>query len=537
VLEDNHYLPIEAIPEPRSELALPLAMGKTLLGVLDIQSDQVKAFRLDDVPVLQSLADQVAIAIQNASLYEAEKSRRQLTEALYQAGQAISSSLEPEEVLDLILEHLTYIVPYDRAVVALQRRDELEVVAARGFPVEMQAPVLRGLIKEDEFFQHISQTQQPWSIPDLSERQDWPQIEGVAPARSWLGVPLIRFGLVIGMLSLTRESPEPYRDDEIALATTFAGQAAIALENARLYHKIFLFIQELENMVRERTEAVQAAYTQLEHLDRTKSDFINVTAHELRTPLTLLRGYSQMLLKDGAIQENPHHFELISGIHAGALRLQEVVTSMLDIVKIDSRALKLYPEPVSIPSVIQLVSEELTDALTERKQNLIIMEEMAKLPYIEADPDALRKVFYHLIINAIKYTPDGGKITISGRSIAVDDNFVWPGLELVVSDTGIGIDPEFHELIFTKFYQTGEIALHSSGRTKFKGGGPGLGLAIARGIVEAHRGKLWVESEEYNEETYPGSHFHIFLPLRQAKPFQNGDAVEQVTRPQPVSLN
>jgi len=537
VLEDHYYLPIEVIPETRSELALPLAMGKNLLGVLDIQSDQVRAFRLDDVPVLQSLADQVAIAIQNASLYEAERSRRQLTEALYQAGQAISSSLEPDEVLDLILEHLTDIVPYDRAIVVLQKRDELEVVAARGFPADMPVPVLRGLVKEDELFQHISQTQQPWAIPDLFERQDWPHIEGLARARSWLGVPLIRIGLVIGMLSLSRESPEPFRDDEIAVATTFAGQAAIALENARLYDKIFRFIQELEDMVRERTEAVQAAYSQLEHLDRTKSDFINVTAHELRTPLTLLRGYSQMLLKDRAIQENLQHLELISGIHSGALRLQEIVTSMLDIVKIDSRALKLYPEPVSVPSVIQLVAEELADVVAERKQTLIIVEEMTNLPYIEADPDALRKVFYHLIVNAIKYTPDGGTITISGRSVAPDDNFVWPGVELVVDDTGIGIDPEFHELIFTKFYQTGELALHSSGRTKFKGGGPGLGLAIARGIVEAHRGKLWVESEGYDEETYPGSRFHIFLPLRQAKDFQNGEAVEQATRPHPVSLN
>jgi signal transduction histidine kinase len=91
------------------------------------------------------------------------------------------------------------------------------------------------------------------------------------------------------------------------------------------------------------------------------------------------------------------------------------------------------------------------------------------------------------------------------------------GIQIVVSDTGIGIDPRFHELIFTKFYQTGQVSLHSSGKTKFKGGGPGLGLAIARGIVEAHGGKTWVESPRRDEEACPGSQFYVVLPLYQQK--------------------
>jgi signal transduction histidine kinase len=140
------------------------------------------------------------------------------------------------------------------------------------------------------------------------------------------------------------------------------------------------------------------------------------------------------------------------------------------------------------------------------------------LPAIEGDPIALPKVFYQLIVNAIKYTPDGGTITISGRNGNIDgEDSPTKGIDIIISDTGIGIDPEFHELIFTKFYQTGELALHSTGRTKFKGAGPGLGLAIARGIVEAHQGKLWVESPGHDENTCPGSRFHVLLPLRQSK--------------------
>jgi signal transduction histidine kinase len=115
-------------------------------------------------------------------------------------------------------------------------------------------------------------------------------------------------------------------------------------------------------------------------------------------------------------------------------------------------------------------------------------------------------------MNAIKYTPNGGAITASGRT--VEEPAGVQEVEVVVKDTGIGIDPKDHELIFEKFYQTGEIELHSSGKTSFKGGGPGLGLAIVRGIIEAHGGRIWVESPCHNEVTNPGSRFFVRLPVK-----------------------
>lgn len=516
VAEDNRFVPVDIIPNTKSELALPLAMGGTILGVLDIQSEKVRAFRLDDLPVWESLANQVASAIQNASLYQREKSRRQLAETVYDVGRAISQTLDLDEVLNLILEHLAGIVPYDRAAVMLKDKDELEIVASKGFSGEVKPAHLKIPINEDDVFQEIYKTQQPLIIPDVLERPDWQHVAGLPQARAWLGLPLNRFNKVIGMISLTSEAPNAYTSDQARLAATFASQAAIALENARLYDKITRFTQQLEDMIRERTEAVQKAYIQLEHLDRTKSDFIKIAAHELRTPLTVLRGYSKMLLTNPQIQKNSSQQQLVSGIHSGTMRLQEVVNSMLDVTKIDNRALELYPEPLAIESLIQLVCQEFTEAVAERNQTLII-KDMSHLPAIDADPEALPKVFQHLIVNAIKYTPDGGTITISGRPAedSPKDNLPAEGIELVVSDTGIGIDPEYHELIFTKFYQTGELALHSTGKTQFKASGPGLGLAIARGIVEAHGGKIWVESPSQDQETCPGSKFYIFLPLRQ----------------------
>ena len=516
VSKDSRYLRVEAMSGTRSELDLPLQVGQSLLGVLNLQSDQLAAFPEDDVPFLQLLADQVAIAIHNAFLFQGEKSARHLAETLHYTGRVLTGTLDWEEVLDLLLEHLAKIVAYDRAAVLVQNGTELEMVAARGFPAESQPRQIRISLDNESIFREIYRTQRPLSIPDAAEWPDWQQIESVPVARAWLGVPLIHSDEVIGMLSLARETITAYMDEEITLAEAFAGQAAIALENARRYDRSTRFSQQLEYEVRQRTRAIQEAYERLEQLDRNKSDFISIASHELRTPLTILHGYSQMLLKDESIIADERRHELVAGIQAGSQRLEEIVNSMLDVAKIDSRALKLYPEPVSLPVLIQLVSNDFAKALAERQLRLVI-EDMSDLPAIEADPEALQKVFYHLIVNAIKYTPDGGLITISGRPLALDSpDLPGKGVEIVVVDTGIGINPDFQKLIFTKFYQTGEVALHSTSKTMFKGGGPGLGLAIAQGIVEAHRGKLWVESPGYDEETYPGSQFHVVLPLTQS---------------------
>jgi len=119
-----------------------------------------------------------------------------------------------------------------------------------------------------------------------------------------------------------------------------------------------------------------------------------------------------------------------------------------------------------------------------------------------------------VIGNAIKYTPDEGRIDIAGQLLPAQETSSVDFVKITVTDTGIGIDPEHHERIFDKFYQVGDISHHSSGKTKFKGGGPGLGLAITKGVIEAHGGKIWVESKGYDEERCPGSTFHILLPTR-----------------------
>lgn len=322
-------------------------------------------------------------------------------------------------------------------------------------------------------------------------------------------VPIFGMDEWIGILALgPKRSGSSYTRADFRLLETLADQTSVALQNARLVESIVRVNHEF----RRAYAAMEEAHTKLERLDRTKSDFISIASHELRTPLTVLSGYSQMLMEDPKINESDYYRKMVKGIMDGTFRLHEIVDNMLEIAKIDTRVLELQSEPISMTGLIHQVSIGFKGVIAERKLSLSF-DKLEELPPVLGDPEALKKVFYHLISNAIKYTPDGGAIVVSGSVLPEGDpRFPNGGIEMKVSDTGIGIDPRFKDLIFTKFYQTGDVSLHSSGKTKFKGGGPGLGLAIVRGIVQAHGGRVWAESPGSDEENPPGSEFHVILP-------------------------
>jgi len=248
----------------------------------------------------------------------------------------------------------------------------------------------------------------------------------------------------------------------------------------------------------------------LSQLDRNKLEFIQVAAHELRTPLTVLKGYVNVLGSFSDIKNNSAMNEVVEGIIKGADRMHEVVNLMLDVTRIDSETLKIAAQPVPLKRVITDLVESLGKDAAERRIEINTLHAEDKLS-INGDPKLISKALYHLIVNAIKYTPDGGKVVVSTRPIVMDGNI--PGIEIAVRDTGIGLDVEHHDLVFEKFYQVGSVALHSSGKTVFKGGGAGLGLAIVRGVARAHGGKVWVESAGHDETQLFGSTFYMQLPL------------------------
>jgi signal transduction histidine kinase len=264
--------------------------------------------------------------------------------------------------------------------------------------------------------------------------------------------------------------------------------------------------------LRRANEELTRALWQLKRLDQTKSDFIRLSAHELRTPVAALLGYTQMMRDNPLVQASAELRTLVEGVVAGTARLHRVFNSILDVSRVMTGGLQIQPTPVSIPVIMDGVVLEFRRALEKRH---LTLEQVGirGLPLCWGDPDLLYKVFYHLVNNGIKYTPDGGRITVSGRTVNVRG--LGRCVEVAVQDTGIGIAPQDLELIFEKFYRTGEPALHSSGTTSFKGGGPGLGLAIARGGVLAHGGRIWAESPGYDEENCPGSRFIVQLPLNE----------------------
>ncbi len=253
----------------------------------------------------------------------------------------------------------------------------------------------------------------------------------------------------------------------------------------------------------------------LRQLDRNKLEFIQVTAHELRTPLTVIKGYLDVLRAMSDLKANTALTEVMDGILKGADRMHEVVNAMLDVTRIDNESLKLSTAPVLLKRAIQDAVKEFAKAAAERNIELTV-ELDAGTPIINADPILIQKALFHLIVNAIKYTPDGGRVTVGSRTVTLENNI--PAAEISVRDTGIGLDAEQHELVFEKFYQVGDVAIHSSGKTTFKGGGPGLGLAIVRGVARTHGGKVWVESTGHDEINFPGSTFYLQLPVDPPKP-------------------
>ena len=307
------------------------------------------------------------------------------------------------------------------------------------------------------------------------------------------------------MLMITYEfSREDLTEQEaIELIGTILPVFTHAMEKAARY--------EMETRVAYISTELSEIQNKLERLDRSKSNFISVAAHELKTPLTLVEGYTAMMGEIAKNEQSQQLGGLIEGINNGILRLRSIVDDMVDVSMIDNNLLSLNFQPVWINQIFKLIRNDVVASIVNRRQTLDVRPFPGSERMFFADPERLYQAFLNIMSNAVKFTPDGGKITVDGRSL--------PGfLEITVADTGIGISPENQETIFEKFGQLGNASLHSSGKTKFKGGGPGLGLPIARGIIDAHGGTIWVESEGCNEKTFPGSTFHILLPNRTEPP-------------------
>jgi DNA-binding LacI/PurR family transcriptional regulator/signal transduction histidine kinase len=454
-------------------------------------------------------------AQENARLYEREQLSRHGVEALARASRQLSMLAKVDEVPQQILEQLSTILQFERGIVFLEDVNSNPYVAAHvGLPADARVSELRYLVETDQMndmYDAVARMREPIQIGDVSTMQGWKQPTWLPLDHSWLGLPLFYKDRIMGMLVITRHKPWAFNRDAALVGKAFAVQAAIALENSHLYDEVNKFNQMMERMVAEKVEELNSAYIALEQHDQNKSKFINVAAHELRTPLTVIKGYLGMLNAEPAIATNETLMKAVEGVLQGTNRLHQIVNSMLDVARLENQVVLPHIEPVDIGPILRILQKEYADDLAARRLTLNLDPSIKELPALLADPELMKKAFEQVLVNSIKFTPDGGVIAVSAAS--VQDEQLGACGEIRVSDTGIGIDPANHKIIFDKLHQLGKVEFHSSSRVNFKGGGPGLGLAIAAGIIKAHQGKIWVESPGFDEQKLPGSTFLMRIPL------------------------
>lgn len=312
-----------------------------------------------------------------------------------------------------------------------------------------------------------------------------------------------------GYLSKPIDFDELITEVERHIATGHKEPAVMTKREYYLKEQSVTLIEELEKKITE----LKTAYDRLKYFEQAKSNFISVASHELRTPLTVIHSYSQMLQMLPSVSNDEAAKELLEGVLKGVKRLQEIMNDMVSVIRVELSEQRLNFEPVSIRSVINCIKAEQEKSMGNRQLSLET-EVADDLPMVLGDSKQLHSALSRIVGNAAKYTPDSGRIKIMAQLLKENNGTGTSFVEVIVADTGVGIDIEKQKMIFEKFGTAENVALHSSSKTQFLGGGAGLGLTIARGIIEAHEGRIWVESEGYDPKKLPGSKFFILLPTQ-----------------------
>jgi signal transduction histidine kinase len=354
------------------------------------------------------------------------------------------------------------------------------------------------------------------NLPDLSGREVTTKLRGDP---RFNGVPIV---------ALTALSQAGEREKAIAAGATgyltkpidvdkLPDQIAHYMAGARdttephlLMEAHTAYNQEVVNRLEGKIRELESHNAELRRLDKIKDDFIQLTAHELRTPLTLVYGYSRLLQESSIVQrlkeESAEIKIFIDGLVDSIERMSAVITEILTVSRITSGRIDLSLGPTNLAEIAEKIVKSFAQATQQR--NLLISMNPGQWPeVVQADADLIELALTNVVGNAIKYTPDGGVVNLIARSGVTN-------VLITIQDTGIGISKDDQQRIFERFYTAGDTQLHSTSKTAFRGGGLGLGLAICRGIVEAHGGRIWVESEGRDEERLPGSIFYIDLPLQ-----------------------
>lgn len=437
------------------------------------------------------------------------------TEVVRQYSQAISSALEMEQLSRTIIATINELLGGNRGALLLVSRNggyDIDPYAGMG---ELEVRRLHAAA-DSHFFKTLIARRQPLLQYEIDFNPEYKSM--LSPEREWLKflamdvfVPISAGAQLSGIIALgPKRTRLPYAANELDLLQTLADQTLVAVQNARLYTEL----NGQNEKIRRLNDDLRQQNDRLEIMDKVKTDFITIASHELRTPLTQVKGYADILaaMNEENILTREQTREIIGHINRASLQLEKLISAMLDASQLDVDGMRLTFVQTRLDTVLRLATEPLYQALRERRLNLQI-QDVEDIPPIYADFKRLVQAFSNLMGNAVKYTPDGGTISVTATILPGQDE-ITRYVEIIVSDSGIGIDKKYQDLIFEKFFRIGDPQLHSTGNTKFMGAGPGLGLPIARGVIEGHGGRIWVESDGHDPENLPGSKFHVILPVK-----------------------
>jgi two-component system, NtrC family, sensor kinase len=465
----------------RAVLAAPLLVKDRVLGAVVLRRREAVPFTDRQVELVQTFADQAAIAIENVRLFNETKESLERQTATSELLAAMSeSAFDLRPVFEMVLEkslalcraEYGWIRQFDAdgesRVVASRRPEAVVLLPTIDRIVIERAKSIMGRVYRERRTIHVADIA---ADPTVSESLAMVSIA----ARTGLGVPLLRGDDVLGVIVLVRLEVRPFAEREIELVESFARQAAIAIENVRLFKEI------------------QQKSAQLEVANRHKTEFLANMSHELRTPLNAIIGFSEVLLQRMFGELNAQQADYLEDVKSSGQHLLTLINDILDLSKIEAGRMELEAAPFSLVAALN----NAVTLVRERAQShgiKLALEVAPELDTVVADERKLKQVVVNLLANAVKFTPDGGTVTLR----AAREN---GEVRLAVHDTGIGIAPEDQERIFQEFQQ----ATHQGERSRE---GTGLGLTLSKRMIELHGGTISVFSAPGK-----GSTFTVALPL------------------------
>jgi signal transduction histidine kinase len=472
----------------RTVLAVPLMREGVAIGILRLTRNEVQPFTEKQIELVQTFADQAVIAIENVRLFDEVQARtEELSESLQQQTatadvlKVISrSTFDLKSVLQTLVESAARLCEADMANVTRQIDGVFYRAESYGFSAEFMDRVRNIPVEPDRGNVSGRALLEGRSvhIPDIHADPEYTFTEAqeLGGVRTGLGVPMMREGVPIGVLALARSEVHPFTEKQIELVSTFADQAAIAIENVRLF------------------EEIQDKNRQLELASQNKSQFLSSMSHELRTPLNAIIGLTEMMVTNAGRFGTDKALEPLRRVNAAGNHLLNLINEVLDLSKIEAGKLDLNPEPVNLARLIDEVVGT-AGQLAEKNNNRLVIEAQDNVGAITTDPMRLKQILLNLLSNACKFTKEG-EVALRMRKVA--DGRAW--VELAVADTGIGLTAEQQAKLFQDFTQADSL-------TARRYGGTGLGLALSRKLARMMGGDVTVTSESGK-----GSVFTVRLP-------------------------